>query len=438
MELITAEAVKYILILLITVYTIQCFVVFKQQDEEKANSIYLRQNVEMILIHFLSFLVLYIGTKDVQYIVYYAVSQITTVSVVIFYRIVYRGANKLLLNNMCMLLTVSFIILSRLSYYKAIRQILVAIASLIVTSTIPYILMNFNNIRRFYYLFSGIGIFLLLMVLVFSHAVNGSKLNVNIGGVTFQPSEFVKLLFIFTIAGILSRSVDIRNIFISLAIAGIHIILLVLSKDLGSALIFFMIYLVMLYVATGRLLYIISGSLAGTVAALTSYKLFAHVRVRVEAFTDPFGKIDNAGYQIAQSLFAIGTGGFFGMGLLQGAPEKIPVVVSDFVFSAIAEEMGVIFALCLILICVSCFIMFMNISIKFKDPFYKLVGAGLAVTYIFQVFLTIGGVTKFIPLTGVTLPLISYGGNSIMVTLIMFAIIQGLYVSKDKESHERQ
>ena len=121
------------------------------------------------------------------------------------------------------------------------------------------------------------------------------------------------------------------------------------------------------------------------------------------------------------------------MGLTQGLPTSIPVVSSDFIFSAISEEMGGIVAICLILICISCFIMFVNISMKMKTEFYKLIALGLSVMYIFQVFLTIGGVTKFIPSTGVTLPLVSSGGSSILSTLIMFSIIQGLYVLNQDE-----
>mgnify|MGYP005773478867 FL=1 len=138
-------------------------------------------------------------------------------------------------------------------------------------------------------------------------------------------------------------------------------------------------------------------------------------------------------YQVAQSLFAIGTGGWFGMGLFQGEPDTIPVASEDFIFSAIAEEMGIIFALCLILVCVSVYIMFLNIAMQLRSMFYKLVALGLGTCYIFQVFLTIGGVTKFIPSTGVTLPLVSYGGSSLVSTLIMFAIIQGLYILREDE-----
>lgn len=121
------------------------------------------------------------------------------------------------------------------------------------------------------------------------------------------------------------------------------------------------------------------------------------------------------------------------MGIYQGDPSSIPYVEADFIFSAIAEEMGVIFALCLILVCISCFLMFMNISMKIRQEFYRYIAVGLSITYIFQVFLTIGGGTRFIPLTGVTLPLVSYGGSSVLTTIIMFSIIQGLYIIRSKE-----
>ena len=144
------------------------------------------------------------------------------------------------------------------------------------------------------------------------------------------------------------------------------------------------------------------------------------------------------GYQICQSLFAIGTGGWFGMGLYQGMPDKIPVVEQDFVFAAISEELGGVFALCLLLVCVSCYLMFLNIAMQIKDQFYKLIALGLGTVYGFQVFLTIGGVTKFIPSTGVTLPLVSYGGSSLLSTTIIFAIIQGLYILRQDEEGMKQ
>ena len=160
--------------------------------------------------------------------------------------------------------------------------------------------------------------------------------------------------------------------------------------------------------------------------------------MRVVAWKNPLGVIDKEGYQICQSLFAIGTGGWFGMGLYQGMPDKIPVVEQDFVFAAISEELGGVFALCLLLVCVSCYLMFLNIAMQIKDQFYKLIALGLGTVYGFQVFLTIGGVTKFIPSTGVTLPLVSYGGSSLLSTTIIFAIIQGLYILRQDEEGKKK
>ena len=169
-----------------------------------------------------------------------------------------------------------------------------------------------------------------------------------------------------------------------------------------------------------------------SLAAVLGYNIFSHVQTRFIAWKDPLSVIDNQGYQICQSLFAIGTGGWFGLGLNQGLPKKIPVVENDFIFSAISEEFGGIFALCIIMICVSCFFMIFNISMQLKDSFYKMVALGLGSVYALQVFLTIGGVTKFIPSTGVTLPLVSYGGSSLLSTMIIFGIVQGLYIMQSK------
>ncbi len=170
---------------------------------------------------------------------------------------------------------------------------------------------------------------------------------------------------------------------------------------------------------------------------MLAYRLFAHVRVRVEAWRNPWADIDNRGYQITQSLFAIGTGGWFGMGLYQGMPYKIPVVEKDFIFAAVSEELGAIFALCVLLICLGCFLQFMMIAASMQALFYKLIAFGLGVEYFIQVFLTVGGVIKFIPSTGVTLPFVSYGGSSILATFILFGVIQGLYILKknDEENY---
>ena len=197
-------------------------------------------------------------------------------------------------------------------------------------------------------------------------------------------------------------------------------VILVVSKDLGSALIFFVGFVFVVFAATRNYLYLLAGLVGGGAASYLAYQLFDHVRVRVLAWQDPWKYIDNKGYQITQSLFAIGSGSWFGMGLLKGNPTAIPYVEADFIFSSICEELGVIFGICLILICVSSFLEMMRVAVCIHDRFYQLIVYGIGIMYIFQIFLTIGGGTKFIPLTGVTLPFISYGGSSVMTTMIMF------------------
>ena len=164
--------------------------------------------------------------------------------------------------------------------------------------------------------------------------------------------------------------------------------------------------------------------------------LFAHVMVRVQAWQDPFKYQQTGGYQVCESLFAIGTGGFGGSGLGNGMPYLIPVAESDFIFSAICEELGAVFGLALILIYLSSFIAMQNIAMKLHTPFYKYITFGIAIVYIFQVFLNIGGATKFIPSTGVTLPLISYGVSSVFSTLLMFSIVQYSYILVGEEADE--
>lgn len=434
MDKIIIQVSRYLMIFCMAIYTIQCFAVFRFSNEYDRKGIYLRQNFFMVVVHFMGFLSLFAQTGDLKYFRAYLIQQIGILAVLITYRYVYPRANTLIVNNMCMLITIGLLILTRISYAKAMRQFYIAMGSIAVTLVVPYLISRVKVFEKFKWIYIGIGISSLLAVLVFSTVINGSKININIASYTFQPSEYVKIVFVFAIASILAYDHKLPAILLSAAVAVVHVLLLVASKDLGSAIIFFVVYFAMLYAATRNLLYYLIGFISGAAGAVAGYKLFSHVRVRVKGFLDPIGNINDAGYQIAQSLFAIGTGGWLGMGLGQGAPSNIPVVAADFIFAAICEELGVVFGMCLILLCLSCFVMFMNISMKFEDPFFKLVALGLSVAYLFQVFLTIGGVIKFIPLTGVTLPFVSYGGTSVAVTCCVFAVIQGLYISKGKDN----
>ena len=428
------EISKYLMIILFACYTYECFGAFRGRlSDEKKNKIFKRQMVLMYLLHLDAYLAIYAVTDDVLTIAFYAFQLIFVAVTISCYQLLYQGASRLLVNNMCMLLLTGFIMLTRLSFEKAVRQYFIAIISMIATLVIPVLIRKLRFVRKLTWLYALIGIAGLGVVAVLGATSYGAKLSIAVAGISVQPSEFIKILFVFFVAGMLHEKTDFKQVCIATAVAAVHVLILVVSRDLGGALIFFVTYLVMLYVATRKLFYLAGGILVGSTAAVIAYQLFAHVRVRVLAWADPLSVIENEGYQICQSLFAIGTGGWFGMGLYQGMPEKIPVVEQDFIFSAISEEMGGIFALCLLMVCVSCFLMFLNIAMQMKDQFYKLVALGLGTVYGFQVFLTVGGVTKFIPSTGVTLPLVSYGGSSLLATMIMFAIVQGLYILRQDE-----
>lgn len=434
MELYISEFSKYIITLLIALYTYECFAVFRFSDEGRRNGIYARQNILMFAVHFSCFIVICFETSDIMYLFFYAFQQIILYAAVVLFRMLYPKSNRLVINNMCTLLSISFVILTRLSYDKAIKQFIIVTGSLVIALIIPFFIHKFKFLKRLKWIYALVGIAALSVVLILRQTTYGSKLSYSIAGITFQPSEFVKIIFVFFVASALYQSSGFFEVFTTAVIAAAHVIILVCSKDLGSALIFFIVYVFMVFVATGNFIYLLAGGAGGTAAAYIAFKVFSHVQVRVQAWKDPWSVIDSAGYQITQSLFAISSGGWFGLGLYKGTPEAIPFVEADFIFSAIAEELGILFAVCLILICVSSFIMFMNIAVKLNDKFYQLTAFGLGVTYIFQVFLTIGGGTKFIPLTGVTLPLISYGGSSVLATLIMFSVIEGLYMIREDEA----
>ena len=351
----------------------------------------------------------------------------------IIYKHFYSAASDALVNNMCMLLSIGFLILSRLSWDKALRQFFLAVAAVILTALIPLFVRKLKFLNRLAYLYAFIGLGGLGLVAVAGSTDYGAKLNISLGPVTIQPSEFIKILFVFFLAAMLYDIRDIRQVYVATAIAGLHVLLLVAARDLGGAAIFGVAFLAMLYVATRRLSLFLGGLGIGLLGAFAASKIFTHVQNRVVAWLNPLSVIDSQGYQVAQSLFAIGTGGWFGSGLFEGMPEKIPVVSKDFVFAAISEEMGGLFALCLIFIYINCFLMFFNISMQIRDRFYKLIALGLGTVYGIQTFLTLGGVIKFIPSTGVTLPLISYGGSSLLSTMILFAVIQGLYCLREDQ-----
>lgn len=432
------ELSKYTMLILFALYTYQGFSTLKKSgSQKKQNRKFRLQIFYMFLIHLNAYAVLYFSTENETLLMFY-LSQVVFFAVVLtLYYNVYSMCSRLVVNNMCMLMALGFVMLTRLSFDTALRQFQLAVVSVAITMLIPLIISRGNMFRKMTWLYGGLGILSLGAVAVLGTVTKGAALSIEVAGIAVQPSEFVKILFVFFVAGMLYESTSFFQVVKATAIAAVHVLILVLSKDLGGALIYFIAYLVMLYVATQKPVYFFSGLGAGCVASVAAYFLFHHVRVRVLAWQSPLGYYERESNQIANSLFAIGTGGWFGMGLNQGMPGRIPEVRKDFIFSAISEEFGILFGLCLILVCVSCFLMFLNIAMQMRDRFYKYVALGLGTIYGFQVFLSIGGNIKFIPSTGVTLPLVSYGGSSLLSTLMIFAIIQGLYILRHREGGDQ-
>lgn len=438
------EISKYLMIYLMAVYTYANFRFFSFSDFERKRKLCGRQNRTMFAIHFLAYLVMCLKTEDQvlqgMLMAFYCAQVTFFLCYIYLYRIIYRNVSRLLVNNTCMLLCVGLIMLTRLSLSRglerSVRQFVIVVVSAIGAWFIPYIMERVWQLYKLQWLYASLGLLALTAVWLTGNASFGAQLSLTIGGVSIQPSEFVKLTFVFFVASMFYQSTDFKTIVITTATAAVHVLILVLSKDLGGALIFFITYVLMLFVATGNWFYLGAGTCLGISASMAAYRLFEHVQRRVMAWRNPWADIDNRGYQITQSLFAIGTGGWFGMGLCQGMPGKIPVVEKDFIFSAVSEELGGIFAICVLLICLGCFIQFMMIAVSMQAVFYKLIAFGLGTEYIIQVFLTVGGVTKFIPSTGVTLPFVSYGGSSIVSTFLLFGIIQGLYILKRNDEEE--
>lgn len=435
LEELIVDMSKYMAVLLAAMYTywnFRCFAV----NEEKRRRLLGKQNLIIFLNHFLLFAVLFLKTEDEKILWFGGAVAVFLWCFLVLYGIFYRNRCALLVNNMCFLLSVGFIILTRLSYDKAVRQFGIVVCSAVAAWMIPFIIRRMWQLSRIPWFYAALGLGLLIAVYVAGDTSYGAQLSIKLGEVAVQPSEFVKISFVFFVAAMFYQSTDKRQIWITSIAAAAHVVILVFSRDLGSALIFFVTYVFMVFVATSDWIYLVFGVVGGCGASAAAYKLFSHVQVRVMAWKNPWADIDNRGYQITQSLFAIGTGGFFGSGLYQGMPAKIPVVEKDFILAAVSEEMGALFAMCVLFICLGCFIQFMMTACRMEAMFYKLIAFGLGVEYMVQVFLTAGGVIKFIPSTGVTLPLISYGGSSILSTFILFSIIQGLYILKRDEEEE--
>ena len=272
---IIVEVSKYLIIVLMAVYTFSCFSIFTKEYEEDEKSVLIRQNIVMFLMQFLAYMVLYLKTGEKKMLFFYAVQVILLLAVILLYSVIYPTVSKLIVNNMCMLISIGLVMITRLSYNSAVKQFIFVGMGAVIGLVVPVIIRKMKVLVDLTYVYAGVGIAALALVAVFAATSGGAKLGFEIAGIGIQPSEFVKIIFVFFVASSLKKSTDFKNVVMTTAIAAAHVLILVLSTDLGAALILFVVYLVMLYVATQQPLYALAGLGAGSVAAVIGYHLFA-------------------------------------------------------------------------------------------------------------------------------------------------------------------
>jgi cell division protein FtsW (lipid II flippase) len=354
-----------------------------------------------------------------------------------------KGADPALLPIAAVLAGLGYAVIYRLDSGRAADQFVWLMLGLGLYVLTLMIVRDHRTLDAYTYTIGLVGMLFLLLPIApgIGRTINGARLWIKVGPLTFQPAEIGKVLVVIFLASYLSAKKELLALatrrlgpfrfpeprylgpllvawFVSLAV-------LFAEKDLGSSLLFFGIFVTMLWVATGRATYLVLGLVMFAVGALIGYAMFAHVQDRVLIWfhaLDP-KYIQGKGYQLAQSEFSLGTGGVAGTGLGQGHPTLIPSVYTDFIFSAIGEELGLLGSTALLLLYFGLVTRAFRTALSREDGFSKLLATGLATALGFQTFIIVGGVTRLIPLTGITLPFVSYGGSSLVANFVLLALL---------------
>ena len=257
---IIVELSKYLMIILMTSYTFLCFSIFGYQDPDKKKSLLRQQNVLMFMIHIIAYLVMYLEQEDVKLLAFYLMQVVLFGATILLYTIIYPRVSRLVVNNMCMLLCIGMIMLTRLSYSNAVKQFVIAAGGVAISLVVPVVIRKVKKLSEWRKVYAIIGIVSLALVVVIGSVSYGAKLGFQVAGINVQPSELVKIVFVFFVASSFKQSMAFRDVFVvTTALAAFHVLILVASKDLGAALIIFVVYLVMLYVATRQPLYVLAG-----------------------------------------------------------------------------------------------------------------------------------------------------------------------------------
>ena len=354
-------------------------------------------------------------------------------------RILAPDADPVILPVVFLLSGIGIAFVTRLAPDLAENQVLwlfISVAAMIATL---FFVRNLDKLADYKYTLGLVGVILLILPMVIGTEKNGSKLWLTFGSFSFQPGELAKILIVLFLAFYLASNREalsvtahrvgpfriprFRMLLPLFIMWGISLLIVIFERDLGSALLFFMYFVVMLYVATGRWSYVFIAIGLLVIGFFFCYHFFSHVKIRVDIWLDPWTDAQNSGYQIVQSLYSIADGDLVGSGIGKGMPTLIPFVESDFLFSAIAEEMGLLGASAVIILYMLFCVRGFATAARAKSDSSAFAAVGLTTVIGFQAFLIIAGVTKLLPLTGVTLPFMSQGGSSLLSSFIIVGLL---------------
>ena len=352
-----------------------------------------------------------------------------------------RGADATLLPIAVLLNGVGYVMIARLSERRAALQTTWTFIAIVAFVLTLLLVQRPTDLARYKwtFLFVGAGSLLLPLVPGIGRNVGGARIWVSLGPVSIQPGEFAKIALALFFAGYLAENRELiaagtarlgplripeMKYFLPITAAwAFAVAVMVAEKDLGSALLFFTLFTVMMWVATERVVFLLIGVVLFSAAAVIAWKLFAVVQTRIDTWIDPWSLYEGKGYQSAQAMFAFANGGLGGTGLGLGSPNKIPAASTDYVFAAIGEELGMVGATAIIIAFLLLLGAGLRIAMAADRTFEKLLATGLTTIIAMQTFIIVGGVLRLVPLTGITLPFVSYGGSSLLANYILLALL---------------
>ncbi len=341
----------------------------------------------------------------------------------------FNGIDRYVIIIMNFLITVGVLVIYRINPEYAFKQLIFLILGLFVMVGAMYLTLRFKNLEKGRFVLMGISILILLVAIVLGHEVGGSKNWINLGGFSIQPSELVKIVLVILLASYFAGGSSLKDTWPVLVFSAFCMVLLVVQKDLGAVMLYFGTTLIVFYVCTNNWLLSLIGIGTGAGGAVAAYKMFSHIRVRVAVWRNPWLDYQNYGYQIVQGLLAIASGGLIGVGIGRGMPSLVPARHTDYIFAVICEEFGLIFGMAILAFYIVLIIRGAIIARYAKTRFHMILAFGCTTIISLQGFIIIAGVIKMIPLTGITMPFVSYGGSSLLTCMALMGILLGVSIN---------